>query len=77
MQGNSGASCDDLRAPIISLTEIGLSTIRAAAPAHVAHVRTLFCNALTPAQAEAVREAADAVLDNLARHAAPETPADE
>ncbi len=68
---------DDLRAPLIRLTEIGLATIRAAAPAHVAHVRKLFFDAVTPAQSEAMREAAEAVLENLARHVAPETAADE
>lgn len=71
------ACTDDARAPIISLTDVGLSTIRAAAPAHVAHVRKLFFDALTPDQTRAVREAADAVLDNLTRHAAPATAADD
>jgi DNA-binding MarR family transcriptional regulator len=68
---------DDLRAPIICLTETGLNTIRAAAPAHVAHVRKLFFDALAPAQAHAMREAAEAVLEAIARHAAPETAADD
>jgi DNA-binding MarR family transcriptional regulator len=71
------ACTDDLRAPIIGLTEVGLNTIRAAAPAHVAHVRRLFFDALTPAQTRAMREAANAVLDNLTRHAAPATAADD
>ena len=63
------ATCDDdVRAPLISLTEAGLAAIRAAAPAHVARVRELFFAALTPAQARAVREAAEAVLENLALH---------
>jgi DNA-binding MarR family transcriptional regulator len=60
---------DDLRAPLIVLTEAGLEAIRAAAPAHVARVRELFFAALTPAQERAMREAADAVLENIARHA--------
>ena len=63
----------DLRAPIICLTETGLNTIRVAAPAHVAHVQKLFFDALTPAQAHAMREAAEAVLAGIAHHAAPET----
>src|SRR4051794_26862790 len=59
---------DDARAPIVRITDTGLATIRAAAPAHVARVRELFFDALTPAQAQAMREATDAVLTNLARH---------
>lgn len=59
---------DDARAPLVSLTDTGLAAIRAAAPAHVARVRQLFFAALTPAQAQAMREATDAVLNNLARH---------
>ncbi len=71
------ACTDDLRAPIISITEIGLSTIRAAAPAHVAHVRQLFFNALTPTQLRAMGEAADTVLETIAQHVVPETASDE
>jgi DNA-binding MarR family transcriptional regulator len=63
------ATCDDdARAPLISLTETGLAAIQAAAPAHVARVRELFFAALTPSQAQAMREAAETVLENLARH---------
>ena len=64
---------DDLRAPLISLTEAGFTAIRSAAPAHVTRVRELFFSALTPAQARAMREAADAVLDNVERHTSRET----
>ena len=64
---------DDLRAPLISLTEAGVTAIRSAAPAHVARVRELFFSALTPAQARAMREAADAVLDNVERHTSRDT----
>jgi len=71
------ACTDDLRAPIISITELGLGTIRAAAPAHVANVRQLFFNALAPTQLRVMREAADTVLENIARHVLPETAADE
>jgi DNA-binding MarR family transcriptional regulator len=71
------ACTDDLRAPIICVTKLGLSTIRAAAPAHVAHVRQLFFDALTPTQLQAMREAADAVLASIARHVVPETTTDE
>lgn len=71
-------SCtDDARAPLINLTEVGSAAIRAAAPAHVARVRELFFSALTPAQARAMGDAADTVLDHLLRHAsdrAPEEP---
>jgi DNA-binding MarR family transcriptional regulator len=71
------ACTDDVRAPNISITELGLSTIRAAAPAHVAHVRQLFFDALTPTQLRAMRKAADAVLGSIARHVVPETTADQ
>ncbi len=67
------ACTDDLRAPLIRLTETGLGAIRAAAPTHVARVRELFFAALAPAQARAMREAAEAVLENVARHAENET----
>src|SRR5215217_713753 len=67
------ACADDLRAPLISLTEAGVTAIRSAAPAHVERVRQLFFSALTPAQARALREAADAVLANVERHTARDT----
>jgi DNA-binding MarR family transcriptional regulator len=70
------ACTDDLRAPLICLTETGLEAIRTAAPTHVAHVRELFFAALTPAQVQAMREAADAVLEHIARHATNETTAE-
>lgn len=62
--------------PSICLTDTGLAAIRSAAPAHVAHVRELFLSALTPAQARGMREAADAVLDNIERHTAGDTDAE-
>jgi DNA-binding MarR family transcriptional regulator len=67
------ACVDDARAPLVCVTDTGLATIRAAAPAHVARVRELFFAALTPAQAHAMREATDAVLTNLAQHEVNET----
>jgi DNA-binding MarR family transcriptional regulator len=62
------ACTEDSRAPLICLTGTGLAAIQAAAPAHVARVRELFFSALTPAQTRHMREAADAVLQELARH---------
>lgn len=61
---------EDRRAPLVRLTETGLAAIRAAAPTHVTRVRALFFDALTPEQTQALREAADAVLENIDRHAA-------
>ena len=66
---------DDARAPLVCVTDTGLAAIRAAAPAHVARVRELFFNALTPAQAHAMREATNAILTNLAKHEVDEAPA--
>jgi DNA-binding MarR family transcriptional regulator len=66
------ACTDDLRAPLVCVTATGLAAIRAAAPAHVARVRELFFDALTPDQARALQEATDAVLGHLARHAVEE-----
>ncbi|MET0843577.1 MAG: MarR family winged helix-turn-helix transcriptional regulator [Mycetocola sp.] len=65
------ACADDARAPLIGLTDTGLAAIRAAAPAHVARVRELFFSALTPTQTRHMREAADAVLQDLTRHGHP------
>ncbi|TDC63237.1 MarR family transcriptional regulator, partial [Actinomadura sp. GC306] len=53
---------EDLRAPIVSITELGRNTIQVAAPAHVTQVRQLFFNALTRPQQKALREAAETVL---------------
>lgn len=58
---------DDSRSSLVCITETGLVTIRAAAPAHVARVRELFFAALTPAQERAIREATEAVLENIGR----------
>lgn len=51
----------------ISLTEEGRDAIDAAAPAHVARVRELFFDVLTPEQVSVLGEAAGAVLENVAR----------
>lgn len=57
---------DDQRASVVSVTESGLAAIRAAAPVHVERVRELFFDALTPGQARAMREGAEAVLAGMA-----------
>lgn len=69
------ACVDDLRAPLVRVTDAGLAAIRAAAPAHVARVRDLYFAALTPDQAHAARDAAEAVLAHLAAHDASEADA--
>jgi len=53
--------------PCISLTEEGRDAIDAAAPTHVARVRELFFDVLTPEQVKVLGEAAGAVLENVAR----------
>lgn len=68
---------DDARAALICLTETGRAAILDAAPAHVARVRELFFAALTPSDATALRTAAEAVLENLARYRSDETGATE
>ena len=58
--------CDtDRRGSFVVLTDAGRSAIRAAAPQHVAEVRRLFVDRLTPAQLDALSEIAEAVLANL------------
>ncbi|MGW8814603.1 MarR family winged helix-turn-helix transcriptional regulator [Gordonia terrae] len=59
------ACADDRRAQLVGITENGQTILRRAAPAHVERVRELFFNALTPSQLVAMRQAAEAVLDNL------------
>ena len=58
---------EDLRAPLVCLTDSGVAAIRDAAPAHVDRVRELFFSALTSEQARAMREGAEAVLGNIER----------
>jgi DNA-binding MarR family transcriptional regulator len=49
----------------IALTRAGRELIEAAAPAHVAQVRRLFFDALTPAQLKALDSIADNILTRL------------
>jgi len=55
----------DGRGSLVLLTPAGKAAIEAAAPAHVAAVRQLFFDALTPAQVAALAEITDAVLARL------------
>lgn len=58
--------CDeDRRGAFAVVTRQGRAAIEAAAPGHAAAVRRLFVDRLTPAQLEAVRGAAEAVLAGL------------
>lgn len=59
------ACVEDGRAPLVAITEAGWATLRSAAPAHVAQVRELFFDVLTPAQLEALRDAAETVVERL------------
>lgn len=55
--------CDsDRRGAFVVVTERGRSEIEAAAPGHVAAVRELFVDRLTPGQLDAVADVADTVL---------------
>jgi DNA-binding MarR family transcriptional regulator len=55
--------CDtDRRGAFVVVTDRGRTEIDAAAPGHVAAVRRLFVDRLTPAQLDAVRDAAESVL---------------
>ena len=58
--------CDsDRRGAFVVVTGEGRRTIAAAAPGHVAAVRRLFVDPLTPAQLDAVGDAAETVLAAL------------
>lgn len=58
--------CDaDRRGAYVRATEMGCREIEAAAPGHVASVRRLFLDRLSPALLDAVRDAAEAVLEGL------------
>ena len=58
--------CDsDRRGAYVVVTERGRKEIEAAAPGHVAAVRRLFVDRLTPAQLDAIGDAADIVLAAL------------
>jgi DNA-binding MarR family transcriptional regulator len=56
---------DDRRGGFVVITKRGRKEIDAAAPGHVAAVRRLFIDHLTPGQLAAVGEAAEVVLDAL------------
>ena len=59
-------TCDsDRRGAYVVATEHGLREIESAAPGHVAAVRRLFVDVLTPEQLDRIGEAADAVLARL------------
>jgi DNA-binding MarR family transcriptional regulator len=55
----------DARGAHIALTRAGRRALDDAAPAHVAEVRRVFLDALSPAQVDALGEIADAVLARL------------
>jgi DNA-binding MarR family transcriptional regulator len=58
--------CDsDRRGAVVVVTRRGRRAINAAAPGHVAAVRRLFVDRLTPSQLDAIGEAADIVLAAL------------
>jgi DNA-binding MarR family transcriptional regulator len=54
---------DDRRAVLTTLTEAGLAKLVAAAPGHVAQVRRLVFDRLTPAQVTSLNEVARALTD--------------
>lgn len=58
----------DRRGAYVVLTPHGRQVIEAAAPGHVEAVRRLFIDQLTPAQLDAVGEAAEIVLAALEEH---------
>lgn len=55
----------DKRGAVCALTEQGMATLRAAAPGHVACVRHVFFDVLTPRQVAALGDALAAVRDHL------------
>jgi DNA-binding MarR family transcriptional regulator len=58
--------CDtDRRGAHVAVTERGRTELEAAAPGHVAMVRDLFVDRLTPAQLDAIGDAAEVVLTAL------------
>lgn len=64
--------CDaDRRGAYVVVTRQGRSVIEAAAPGHVDAVRRLFVDRLTPAQLDAIGDAAELVLAALDEPAAP------
>jgi DNA-binding MarR family transcriptional regulator len=59
----------DRRGAFVAVTARGRRYIEAAAPGHVAAVRELFVDRLTPAQLDAVARVADDILTPLAGEA--------
>jgi DNA-binding MarR family transcriptional regulator len=59
----------DRRTTILELTDEGLAVVEAAAPAHVAEVRRILFDALTPEQVAALRSINDAALARLLEEA--------
>lgn len=53
---------DDRRGAFIVVTEHGRREIEAAAPGHIASVRALFIDQLTPVQLEAIAEVSETIL---------------
>ena len=60
----------DRRGAFARLTDEGFSALAAAAPSHVASVRTHLIDPLTPVQVDQLREISEAVLRGLGRHGA-------
>jgi DNA-binding MarR family transcriptional regulator len=59
-------NCDtDRRGAWVTLTDEGRAAIEAAAPSHVADVRRLFVDPLTPDQLDALAEISEAVLSRI------------
>jgi DNA-binding MarR family transcriptional regulator len=66
--------CDsDRRGAFVVVTAAGRREIEAAAPGHVAAVRRLFVDRLTPAQLDAIGDAAEVVLAALGEPGPPST----
>jgi DNA-binding MarR family transcriptional regulator len=59
----------DGRFTVATLTDEGLRTLEAAAPAHVAHVRTVLIDALSPEQLRRLGRDADRILARIDRSA--------
>ncbi|WP_233414963.1 MarR family winged helix-turn-helix transcriptional regulator [Streptomyces sp. N35] len=56
----------DGRGAVVTLTDQGMRTLDAAAPAHVASVRRHFIDLLSPAQLDVLAELGEAVVERLA-----------
>lgn len=56
---------EDRRGSFVVITDEGRTAIAAAAPEHVAAVRELFIDRLTPTQLETIAQVAEIVLDGL------------